>query len=120
MSKVLVFDGRYGGTDLYILLLFPALFLHVLTTNQAAIIFYEKRKFRYHSFLPYYYSIKGRSRDAFLYVNYLNGGRPTNFLDQIKQTIYDIICRPVLWIIQRVMHHNRAHTQNSQFKFAQI
>ncbi|XP_063702228.1 N-alpha-acetyltransferase 60 isoform X2 [Culicoides brevitarsis] len=45
-----------------------ALFLHVLTTNQAAIIFYEKRQFRYHAFLPYYYSIKGRSRDAFFRV----------------------------------------------------
>ncbi|KAK9502810.1 hypothetical protein O3M35_011514 [Rhynocoris fuscipes] len=53
-----------------------ALFLHVLTTNKPAIRFYENRKFRLHSFLPYYYSIKGTRRDGFTYVLYLNDGHP--------------------------------------------
>lgn len=93
-----------------------ALFLHVLTSNQAAIIFYEKRNFKYHSFLPYYYSIRGRSRDAFLYVRYINGGRRPNLLDQIKQTLYDVFCRPFLWVIFR-LRYNRSEPK---FKFAQI
>ncbi|XP_066257723.1 N-alpha-acetyltransferase 60 isoform X2 [Euwallacea similis] len=53
-----------------------AAFLHVLTTNSAAIRFYEKRKFKLHTFLPYYYSIKGRCKDGFMYVLYLNEGHP--------------------------------------------
>nr|CAD7394421.1 unnamed protein product [Timema cristinae] len=53
-----------------------ALFLHVLTTNSAAIHFYEHRNFRLHSFLPYYYSIKGKCKDGFTYVLYINGGHP--------------------------------------------
>ncbi|XP_018577317.1 N-alpha-acetyltransferase 60 isoform X2 [Anoplophora glabripennis] len=61
-----------------------AVFLHVLTTNSAAIIFYEQKKFRLHSFLPYYYSIKGKCKDGFMYVLYINGGHP-------PWTIYDYI-----------------------------
>lgn len=72
-----------------------AIFLHVLTTNQPAILFYEKRRyvnlyfciflslifslnFRFilHSFLPYYYSIRGKRKDGFTYVSYINGGHP--------------------------------------------
>ena len=36
-----------------------AVYLHVLTTNNAAITFYEHRGFKPHLFLPYYYNIKG-------------------------------------------------------------
>ncbi|XP_031346504.1 N-alpha-acetyltransferase 60 [Photinus pyralis] len=53
-----------------------AIFLHVLTTNSAAILFYEHRKFQLHKFLPYYYSINGRCKDGFTYVLYINGGHP--------------------------------------------
>jgi len=53
-----------------------AVYLHVLTTNNAAITFYEHRGFRPHLFLPYYYAIGGRRRDGFTYVLYLNGGHP--------------------------------------------
>ncbi|XP_072392937.1 N-alpha-acetyltransferase 60 [Diabrotica undecimpunctata] len=61
-----------------------AVFLHVLTTNSAAIMFYEQKKFRLHRFLPYYYSIKGKCKDGFMYVLYINGGHP-------PWTIYDYV-----------------------------
>nr|CAG4644230.1 EOG090X0BM0 [Lepidurus arcticus] len=53
-----------------------AVYLHVLTTNSAALRFYEKHRFRLHAFLPYYYSIHGRSKDGFTYVMYINDGHP--------------------------------------------
>lgn len=62
-----------------------AVFLHVLTTNTAAIMFYEQKKFRLHSFLPYYYFIKGKCKDGFMYVLYINGGHPAwSVIDYIK------------------------------------
>lgn len=73
-----------------------ALYLHVLTTNSQAIAFYEHRGFRAHLFLPYYYAIKGRRRDGFTYVLYINGGHPPwSLLDYaghcLQATIYGII-----------------------------
>ncbi|XP_049624454.1 N-alpha-acetyltransferase 60 isoform X1 [Suncus etruscus] len=53
-----------------------AIYLHVLTTNSAAISFYENRDFTQHHYLPYYYSIRGVLKDGFTYVLYLNGGHP--------------------------------------------
>lgn len=62
-----------------------AIFLHVLTTNQPAILFYEKRRFHLHAFLPYYYNIRGKGKDGFTYVTYINGGHPPwTLLDHIK------------------------------------
>lgn len=62
-----------------------ALFLHVLTSNKPAILFYENRNFKLHSFLPYYYSIKGTRKDGFTYVLYLNGGhQPWAVYDYVK------------------------------------
>lgn len=73
-----------------------ALYLHVLTTNSQAIAFYEHRGFRAHLFLPYYYAIKGRRRDGFTYVLYLNGGHPPwTLLDYaghcLQATFYGIV-----------------------------
>ncbi|KAI3360223.1 hypothetical protein L3Q82_014533 [Scortum barcoo] len=53
-----------------------AIYLHVLTTNNTAIHFYENRDFRQHHYLPYYYSIRGVLKDGFTYVLYINGGHP--------------------------------------------
>ena len=53
-----------------------AVYLHVLTTNKTAIQFYERRNFRRHNFLPFYYSIGGTARDGYCYVLYINGGQP--------------------------------------------
>lgn len=51
-------------------------FLHVLTTNQTAIRFYERRNFRVHACLPSYYAINNGPCDGFSYVLYINGGQP--------------------------------------------
>lgn len=61
-----------------------AIYLHVLTTNNTAIHFYESRDFRQHHYLPYYYSIRGVLKDGFTYVLYINGGHP-------PWTIFDYI-----------------------------
>ncbi|ELK29202.1 N-acetyltransferase 15, partial [Myotis davidii] len=53
-----------------------AIYLHVLTTNNTAISFYENRDFKQHHYLPYYYSIHGVLKDGFTYVLYINGGHP--------------------------------------------
>lgn len=33
-------------------------------------------RFTLHSFLPYYYNIRGKGKDGFTYVTYINGGHP--------------------------------------------
>ncbi|ESO87196.1 hypothetical protein LOTGIDRAFT_210596 [Lottia gigantea] len=53
-----------------------AVYLHVLESNGDALRFYERRNFRPHSFLPYYYFIQGKSRHGYSYVLYTNGGQP--------------------------------------------
>ena len=43
------------------------------------------RGFKAHSFLPYYYAIKGKRKDGYTHVLYLNGGHPTwGILDYVK------------------------------------
>ena len=43
------------------------------------------RGFQVHSFLPYYYAIKGKRKDGYTHVLYLNGGHPTwGMLDYVK------------------------------------
>lgn len=62
-----------------------AVYLHVLTTNTAAIVFYQKSHFVRHKFLPLYYSIYSSSSDGYSYVRYINGGRPPyNFFDLFR------------------------------------
>ncbi|VDH91614.1 Hypothetical predicted protein [Mytilus galloprovincialis] len=66
-----------------------AVYLHVLATNHIAIRFYERRRFKAHSFLPYYYSIQGKPRDAYLYVIYLNGGKTGPFDSDANESSVD-------------------------------
>lgn len=53
-----------------------AIYLHVLTTNNAAICFYERRNFQPHSYLPYYYSINSKPRDVIHMYSTSMGGNP--------------------------------------------
>jgi hypothetical protein len=53
-----------------------AVYLHVLTTNYVALRFYERHKFRLFRYLPCYYAIQGRQKNGYLYVLYINGGKP--------------------------------------------
>lgn len=53
-----------------------AVYLHVLTTNSAAMKFYDKRHFKQFRYLPLYYAINGTHKDGFSYVLYINGGEP--------------------------------------------
>lgn len=100
-----------------------AIFLHVLTTNQPAILFYEKRRFCLHSFLPYYYNIRGKGKDGFTYVLYINGGHPPwTLLDHLKHWGSMIrraggICS---WLSTRIrrMFHWLFHRTISRFNFA--
>jgi len=53
-----------------------AIYLHVLSTNSAAIQFYEQHKFKLLHSLPSYYVIDGAPRDGYSYVLHINGGKP--------------------------------------------
>lgn len=80
------------------------LYLHVLTTNTAAITFYEHRGFRPHLFLPYYYAIGGRRRDGFTYVLYLNGGHPPwSLIDYMLHCCQVCICTLNPWSVTRLV-----------------
>jgi len=78
-----------------------AVYLHVLTTNDAALGFYEKQKFVRARKLDAYYDIDGRLLDSFLYILYLNNGQPPgrgNILDfcywkvgQVHQMAYSML-----------------------------
>lgn len=81
-----------------------AIFLHVLTSNSAAIQFYEHRQFRLHMFLPYYYLIEGKCKDGFTYVLYINGGHPTSGILDVLKNCLNSVCESsmVLWTVRRL------------------
>ncbi|KAB1251841.1 N-alpha-acetyltransferase 60 [Camelus dromedarius] len=86
-----------------------AIYLHVLTTNNTAINFYENRDFKQHHYLPYYYSIRGVLKDGFTYVLYINGGHPpwtilypffvrvSLALDRIYRQAHSLLCSFLPW-----------------------
>ena len=53
-----------------------AVYLHVLSSNESAVKFYEHRNFTFHRTLLNYYNINGARLDGFCYVLYINGGKP--------------------------------------------
>ncbi|XP_014206447.1 N-alpha-acetyltransferase 60 [Copidosoma floridanum] len=85
-----------------------AVFLHVLSSNKPAIRFYHRCNFRLHSFLPYYYYIKGKCKDGFTYVLYVNGGHaPRGLWDWMRHFAGSVAslspCRVPRWIWQRLL-----------------
>jgi len=72
-----------------------AVYLHVLTTNTTAIHFYERRNFRVHCCLPYYYSINGCPHDGYSYVLYINGGQPSSPLLYPLESLWFILLHKV-------------------------
>eukprot|EP01018_Ginkgo_biloba_P031690 Gb_12740 [translate_table: standard] len=52
-----------------------AVYLHVISYNQSAILFYKKNSFRCLRKLENFYYINGHHYDAYLYIYYVNGGR---------------------------------------------
>ncbi|XP_013389989.1 N-alpha-acetyltransferase 60 [Lingula anatina] len=89
-----------------------AVYLHVLTANATAIRFYERRNFKLHSFLPYYYSIKGSPSDGYTYVLYINGGEPPwtafDYLRNVGHFCSSLVQVQVCAIPQRLFHHLRS------------
>ncbi|XP_047501698.1 N-alpha-acetyltransferase 60-like [Penaeus chinensis] len=81
-----------------------AVLLHVLTTNQRAITFYQRRNFVKHTFLPYYYNIKGKPKDGFSYVRYINGGHPPwTLIDYFQHWTRALSVMEVCWWPVRVV-----------------
>ncbi|KAL7297340.1 hypothetical protein TKK_0009732 [Trichogramma kaykai] len=85
-----------------------AVFLHVLSSNTPAIRFYQRCHFSLHSFLPYYYNIRGKSKDGFTYVLYVNGGHAAGGLwDWMRHIAGSVAnlgqCRVPRWIWQRML-----------------
>ncbi|KAK0163019.1 hypothetical protein PV327_006735 [Microctonus hyperodae] len=85
-----------------------AVFLHVLSSNAPAILFYQRCHFRLHSFLPYYYSIRGKCKDGFTYVLYVNGGHaPWGIWGWVRHLAGAMAglgpCRVPQWIWQRIL-----------------
>ena len=66
-------------------------YLHVLTTNEAAIRFYESLGFTQHKRLKDYYEIGGERRDAFTYVYRVTSRHSGGLLrDSIMETYQDL------------------------------
>ena len=51
-------------------------YLHVLSSNTSAVLFYERQNFKRHKYLPLYYAVKGEKMDGYSYVYYVNDGCP--------------------------------------------
>eukprot|EP00037_Helgoeca_nana_P001888 m.30183 g.30183 ORF g.30183 m.30183 type:complete len:217 (+) comp12201_c0_seq1:206-856(+) len=65
-------------------------YLHVLSTNQPAIQFYESHGFVQHKLIPGYYEIAGEKRDAYTYVFFITPKPPPDLKDIVVQTYRDV------------------------------
>lgn len=70
-----------------------AVYLHVLTTNFVALRFYERHKFKLIRFMPHYYAIKSYHKNGYLYVLYINGGKPPWTFSDVMQYGLSLVCR---------------------------
>ena len=73
-----------------------AVYLHVITYNEAAIKFYEKHNFVRVRELQDYYSIDNVNYNAYLYVFYVNGAQ--QYRDTVFDSIDNVICRVARWL----------------------
>ncbi|KAF1768572.1 hypothetical protein GCK72_000384 [Caenorhabditis remanei] len=73
-----------------------AVFLHVLSTNSAALSFYRMHGFEFHASLRDYYKIGEEYADGCTYVKYINGAHASavSFSD-ICKTFGNTICMPL-------------------------
>uniref|UniRef100_A0A8R1HRY2 N-alpha-acetyltransferase 60 n=1 Tax=Caenorhabditis japonica TaxID=281687 RepID=A0A8R1HRY2_CAEJA len=72
-----------------------AVFLHVLSTNSAALSFYKMHGFEFHASLQNYYRIGENYADGCTYVKYTNGVQaPVTFTD-VCRTLGSTICMPL-------------------------
>jgi hypothetical protein len=66
------------------------------------------RGFVIHSFLPYYYAIKGKRKDGYSCVLYLNGGHPTlgalDYMRKCSAVLCSVSPHHVLAFILRKLH----------------
>ncbi|CAG4685884.1 N-alpha-acetyltransferase 60 [Caenorhabditis elegans] len=75
-----------------------AVFLHVLSTNSAALSFYKMHGFEFHASLPYfreYYRIGEQLADGCTYVKYINGTYTNVTFTDVCRTFGNTICMPL-------------------------
>jgi len=78
-----------------------ALSLHVLTTNKVALYFYERYGFTRLKTLNDFYTINGKSCDAYLYARHLNGGSaPSSWISRT----FDNLKRPIVSVCLATWH----------------
>ncbi|CAO4361235.1 unnamed protein product [Caenorhabditis nigoni] len=70
-------------------------FLHVLSTNSAALSFYKMHGFEFHASLPDYYRIGDQYADGCTYVKYTNGSHAQISFSDVCKTFGSTICMPL-------------------------
>lgn len=81
-----------------------AVYLHVIAYNRAAIFLYKKNRFQCLRRLSQFYFIGGKLYDAYLYVFYVNGGRPpfsatdiVGSASSFLRSIYTVVMERLFW-----------------------
>ncbi|KAJ7519348.1 hypothetical protein O6H91_20G035200 [Diphasiastrum complanatum] len=76
-----------------------AVYLHVISYNRSAILFYKKNSFQSLRRLINFYYINGHHYDAYLYIYYVNGGRsPCSALYPFLSNIIDLLSAATTFI----------------------